>query len=156
MEVSGRDVLHPVQLAMFGLGSDVKNMVTESNDRDYGESMDDMWSRKEAESRQPKGTGHGTGVYDSLKEHGWKGQNNGDAAMISHTARGMTTMREGHHRTAAAAALEKEGKNVWVTLRHLDPLQGERQKDYFRQKPAPPKPNPALDEAIQGIAKHFE
>jgi len=151
--MAASDHLHPVQLAMFGLGSDVKNMVAGSNDRDYGESMDQMWSRKEAESREPAGSGHGAGVYDSLKKHGWKGQNNGDAAWVSHGVAG-TNMREGHHRVAAAAALESEGKDVWVTLRHLDPLQGQRQQSYFRQN-TPRKPNPELDAAIDELGKHL-
>ena len=122
------------------------------------ETMDEMWSRKEAEARQPKelpvhdvqwrgGRGvrvqigsvpngtHGAGLYDSIKSEGLR---QGPAARSASAPKGavfgpaeppMTgdiqtyvdvdtgekRQGEGHHRIAAAAALEKEtGKSVWI------------------------------------------
>lgn len=129
------------QLPMFASGTDVKSAVTDSSDRLANtESMDQMWSRKEAESRKPRDTGHGAGVYDSMKGNGYVGYGEIDKVPVLY-ANDQVRLVDGHHRVAAAAALDSEGQDTWVPLRHLDLKQQSRQDAFFG-----PKRNPKIAE----------
>ena len=115
------------QLQMFASGEDLKATLTDSLDRvgmgESRESMGEMWNRKEAQSREPAPGGNpqgpGQGVYDSLKEEGWN-----PPAWSPHQKMNVyhyddaTMIGNGHHRVAAAAALEREGSPVWIPLNH--------------------------------------
>lgn len=112
----------------------------------YRESMPQMWERKEAEARAPEtikthdvqwrgGRGHrvtiaeepnrlhGSGVYDSMKE---KGYDHDEASSVNKPTiylRGSEKIQgQGHHRVAAAAALEQEtpGRNVWIPTNYQE------------------------------------
>jgi len=105
------------------------------------ETMDEMWARKESEAREPKtnpihdvqwrgGKGvrvqvgeqhnptHGAGLYESVKEKGLTQGAPGGSMEINtfvDKTTGEKRQGEGHHRIAAAAAVEKgNGKTIWV------------------------------------------
>ena len=79
------------------------------------ESMDSMWARKSAEAKSDRiGWVHGAGVYESLATEGWRG-----GKLSVHDDGARRQLMDGHHRVAAAADLEAEGKGpVWIPLDH--------------------------------------
>lgn len=118
------------QLQMLMTGSELKRYLTDSTDRDINdddsvEPMDSMWERKEAESKEQKGSGHGSGVYDSLREYGYS--NNpmaktdpstpGGPLNVLHRGSTLRFLYDGHHRVAAAAALEGE-RQIFLPVWH--------------------------------------
>lgn len=133
------------QLALFMPARELKRQITHSFDR-LGEdtfvkgkwkvgkeSMDEMWARKERESRQPRAsededwsraptriTDHGAGVYDSIKEKGFDFSHPVDVDHFDSPEHwNSKVVGDGHHRIAAAAALEEEtGKDVYVPIEH--------------------------------------
>ena len=112
------------QLKIFMTGSEWKKVVNASSDAPV-ERMGEMWEQKEAEAKTRTGSGvHGAGVYKSLKEKGYVG-GLADAPRITfQEGPGGTTRREqgeGHHRVAAAAALEEEGHGpVYIPTNYAD------------------------------------
>lgn len=114
------------QLQMLMTGKELQSRITDSNDRRYVygrkkskkgdslETMPELWSRKAEESKQPAQSGHGSGVFDSLAEHGLYPDTM--IGLLHLTNR--TVVNDGHHRIAAAAELEDEGKQVFFPVEH--------------------------------------
>lgn len=111
--------VNPDQFKLFFGGQELKETITDSGDRRLNsksqeESMDKMWARK---SKMAKGTDpsyHGAGVYKSIKQVGYRG----DPVPLMKTKENLLAY-EGHHRIAAAADVEKTGKQVWVPVEYL-------------------------------------
>jgi hypothetical protein len=145
----------PVQLPLFMTGSEIIKTVTNSTDvltKDAA-GFDKMWKRKIEESKREFTTegyddtkgyddGHGSGTYDSLKEHGWNPNKNlvGQSLKRGKPLETHVVLRhlikqnpdtgeystdillgDAHHRVAAAAELEREGKTVYVPVEHRNP-----------------------------------
>lgn len=125
--------LNPDQLKLLMTGSELQKTITHSYDAPLdmepgdASTLNDLWSRKEAESRRRPGEWlqpHGSGVYDSLKARGYEGEplrlhdyNVFTDAGVHVPARGVM---DGHHRVAAAAALEREGQQIYIPVVHQD------------------------------------
>lgn len=114
----------PDQFKLFMTGPEWQGTVNHSFDRhttdgsDEREPMNKLWARKETEARQPHDEWeHGSGVYDSMKRKGYRhhlADGPGDIPTI-YAEGGRLTQGEGHHRIAAAAALEREtGKPTYI------------------------------------------
>lgn len=118
------DSINPDQLRLFYTGSELKNMITYSGDQGNDEDLDEMWERKTEESEAEKQHGwHGSGVYDSLMEHGWQGSEKIPVQHSGSHARGNAEvwLDEGHHRVAAADAIERRtGKKIFIPVTHHD------------------------------------
>lgn len=124
--MSARKHLSPYQYKLFMTGDEIKGLVSDSVDRqrsytdvdyDTGENvtvpeqtMGELWATKESESK-----GKDSRIGGSLKD------------LISHEGvlrhvtivpehDGTFTMGQGHHRVAAASALAREGKEVYVPV----------------------------------------
>lgn len=122
--------LNPDQLKMLMTGSELMRTINYSADAEYyGETIPDMWERKESESRSPIIAGikpeyqrHGAGVYQSIKQKGYEGEPiNLVLSNYEDPVRGQvksSQVWDGHHRIAAAAALEKEGNQVYIPVEH--------------------------------------
>jgi len=109
--------LEPQQMKLFMTGTELKNSLTDSIDRNpiggFGGTMDNMWKRK---LRESKGEAyHGGGTYKSIKENGWVGPGPG----IHHSTipggipawdKEDTQVDDAHHRIAAAADIEAKSK----------------------------------------------
>lgn len=152
-----RNVTNPNQFKLFYGGQELQNTITESGDMFDHENLDQMWDRKAEEAKVPGNVrGHGAGVYDSLKSQGY----NGMPLTVSHDRRG-TYVYNGHHRIAAAAAIEREtGKNVWIPVEHNDwdtqmNLRGEQLKMKERPPAAPAEPAPKkeIDALVDQVLK---
>ena len=132
--------VEPVQLPLFMTGSEIIKSVTNSTDVLFpdAEGFDKMWKTKTEESKRGYKRGHGSGTYDSLKEHGWNPNknlgemplNNKTHVTLRHLVRQNPdtgeyftdiVMSDAHHRVAAAAELEREGKTVYVPVDHRNP-----------------------------------
>jgi hypothetical protein len=119
-----KSVLNPNQLKLFMTGTEWKNSITHSTDG----PLEHIWPQKEQEARSPESSGrHGAGVYDSLKENGfnhYKNVNSPATIIFEESPDGKsvrTVQSEGHHRVAAAAALEKDtGKQVFIPTNYVD------------------------------------
>ena len=158
----------PNQLQMFYSATDLKNTITESGDRGtigshashYGittserqsssfdpgeeESLDEMWSRKLAESKRPEGEVHGGGVHESISSRGWLHGRRSDVTLHwnedPEDAYALPDVRvwDAHHRIAAAADIEQQtGKTIWLNTEHQDPEQNMR----FRAQREAQNPN---------------
>lgn len=129
------------QLKMLMTGNEVKNRVEDSYDRrplfdgsavdsvgdrvrlrDPGggpasETMNEMWNRKLQESQAPQYSGHGSGVYDSMKRYGY----NRDVPLTlnMNTPEGVV-LSDGHHRVASAADLEDKGHEIYIPVQHWE------------------------------------
>lgn len=116
----------PQQFKLFMTGTEWKNSVTHSTDGPIKTSWGgSLWEEKEARSRQPAGTGHGSGVYDSMKAEGYRHNRDVPPALILEDAPNGKSVRtvqsEGHHRIAAAAALEAEGEGpYYIPTKYTD------------------------------------
>lgn len=119
------------QLQMLMTGSEIQNILTKSNDAQWNwdeqrkETMGDLWNRKETEARQPSVTGaHGAGVYESLNRQGYRGDTlnirHGHLSSEDGSSNNYSWISDGHHRVAAAAALEREGKTMFIPVEHTD------------------------------------
>jgi hypothetical protein len=124
-----KSVLNHNQLKLFMTGTEWKAMITHSTDG----PLDRIWPQKEEESRLPAGRGlHGGGVYDSIKEHGYvRSHTGGDPTIIFEESPDGKSIRnvqsEGHHRVAAAAAVERDtGKPVYIPTNYVDNTPGAR------------------------------
>lgn len=120
------------QLSLFMSGEEWKASVTNSVDRHFKsggryqpkgsamETMDDVWERKENEARQSKHTmGHGAGLYDAMSKGGYDHDASPDydkpTIWTGFGPNAEMTQGEGHHRVAAAAAVERDtGKKTWI------------------------------------------
>ena len=76
-----------------------------SSDVRTDESMPGMWRRKESEAREPEFSGHGSGVYNWMKAG--EQVRNPVQVMMGQSSRD-DSQSEGHHRIAAAAAVQRE------------------------------------------------
>lgn len=139
----------PVQLPLFMTGSEIIKTVTKSTDvltKDAA-GFDKMWKTKIEESKREFTTkgydgGHGSGTYDSLKEHGWnpnknlvgiplkRGKPSETHVVLRHLVKQNPDTGEystdillgdAHHRVAAAAELEREGNTVYIPVDHRNP-----------------------------------
>jgi hypothetical protein len=127
--------LNRMQLPLFMTGKELKDSMVSSYDLlRHDEPMEDMWSDKIKGATRPAGSGkHGSGVYDSLEREGWNGRALNvlvtDEKIEPHPDYidyDVATRRDGsmvsanaHHRIAAAAKLEEEGKRtVFIPLNH--------------------------------------
>lgn len=139
----------PVQLPLFMTGSEIIKAVTKSPDvmSPDAAGFDKMWKTKIEESKREFTTegsdwGWGSGTYDSLKEHGWnpnknlvgvplkKGRPSETHVVFRHlTKQNPDTgeyftdilLGDAHHRIAAAAELEREGKTIYLPVEHRNP-----------------------------------
>jgi hypothetical protein len=123
--------LNPDQLKLLMTGSELQRSITHSWDGPLDmapgdtKELNKLWERKEYEAkRSDYSDEHGAGLYDSLKSRGYEGKplllNDYDVftdAGVHVPARGIM---DGHHRIAAAAALEREGKQVYIPIVHQD------------------------------------
>lgn len=134
--------LNPNQLKLFMSGTEWQRSITDSTDLSGrgADALSDLWAEKEAQARQPaafkvhdvqwrggrgqrvtigeaRNSAHGAGLYDSMKERGY------DPTVSHGAAYGPTiltegedfTQWEGHHRVAAAAAVERDtGQPVYI------------------------------------------
>ena len=121
--------LNPDQLKMLMTGKELQRSITHSWDAPLDMTPGDptelnaLWEKKTFEAKQPRGV-HGAGIYSSLKSRGYEGAplrlhdyNVFTNAGYEVPARGVM---DGHHRIAAAAALEDEGKQVYIPVTHED------------------------------------
>lgn len=120
--------LNPDQLKMLMTGSELKNQITYSPDvkpdrltpSGEPESLEGMWPYKLGEAKRPinsvnnPGDGYGQGVYDSIKEKGYQG----NPLVLRHHPEKGKFIEDGHHRVAAADALEQEGTPVYIPVVH--------------------------------------
>ena len=124
--------LNPNQLKLFMTGKEVQSRVTQSLDTQPGEGLGEMWARKEQESRvpgnfqtNPDAPGHGAGVYDSLATRGYNPPDDREvsqsvALRFDRLNQDEMRMGWGHHRVAAAAALERDtGKQTFLPVNWL-------------------------------------
>jgi hypothetical protein len=106
------------QLKLFMTPDELKSYANPWDKQDI-ETVEGMWARKERESMKPEHWSYpGGGTYDSIASKG----------VTSHVevwhdddpdGPGLT---DGHHRTAAAAAVERNlGKQQFIPLEHVGP-----------------------------------
>lgn len=114
---------NPDQFKLFMTGVEWQDQITHSTDG----PIDTVWQEKELRSRLPKDSGHGSGVYDSMAKDGYVGKksvNSQPSIVIEDSPSGKSTrmvQSEGHHRVAAAAAVEREtGKPVYIPTNYFD------------------------------------
>ena len=122
--------VNPAQMKLFMGGQEMQEASNSSTDTDAvkGEKgWSKMWEKKLSESKQPAGTGHGSGLHASLLEHGYQRDQHKpfDPAPTLFVQGNGVQQGEGHHRVAAAADIERTtGKHVWlptnyVALKHV-------------------------------------
>jgi len=90
-------------------------------------TMKALWKEKTAEAMTPavpyQGV-HGQGLYESMKEHGYRADYEGaewDKPTLHVRPSGELTQGEGHHRIAAAAQIERESggrRSIWLPVRY--------------------------------------
>jgi hypothetical protein len=120
----GAHVINPDQLQLFMTGTELKNAITGSIDRNpiggFGGTMDKMWKSKLRQSKR-SGVGHGAGTYQSLLKHGWQDPGTEGGFEINRKRvyggipewdRTETSVTGAHHRIAAAADIEAKGKRT--------------------------------------------
>lgn len=124
----------PEQLKLFMTGTEWQNDVTHSTDG----PTDVVWKEKEQQSRasaNQRNAPHGAGLYDSMKAEGFnrsKSLNSTPTIVIETNPSGKEyrrTQSEGHHRVAAAAAIERDtGKPVYLPTNYVDITPGARMR----------------------------
>ena len=134
------------QLQMFMTGKELKNYINTPRytRSEFSEDVEhsNFWSRKLQEAKVTPQPGqynvevdgrmhwripHGSGIYDSIKDHGYLPE--GEAIELRHTSDGKVQQRDGAHRIASAAAIEDEGGDpTYFPVEHTltDILWGER------------------------------
>lgn len=132
--MAAHDNVQPHQFKLFMTPGEIMGSVTGSGDRWTGlnETMSEMWDRKEEESRVPlhvRRSGevlHGSGVYDSIAKEGVTSH-----VEIRPRVDGGLFMRNGHHRVAAAAAVERDtGRQQYIPVNYGVIDQSEYKKHY--------------------------
>jgi coproporphyrinogen III oxidase len=91
----------------------------------FGHADDEaMWAHKLSESKKPRGTGWGSGVYDGLKagkiEDTVTTSSPAGPGSPPEYSRTQNNLNEGHHRVAAGLQLEREGHEVYLPTLHTD------------------------------------
>lgn len=124
----------PEQLKLFMTGKEWKGYVNNSTDG----PLETIWPEKEAQARasaNQRNAPHGAGTYDSLMEHGYDAKKsvNSPPTIVFETSPSGKQLRrtqsQGHHRVAAAAAIEEDtGKPVYLTPNYVDVTPGARQR----------------------------
>lgn len=120
--MAAQNHVHPNQFKLFMSPSELIGSVTGSGDRLTGlnETMSEMWNRKEKESRGPRQVSkhgytlsHGSGVYNSIASEGVTSH-----VFVRPGETGLY-MENGHHRVAAAAAVEREtGRQQYIPVNY--------------------------------------
>lgn len=110
---------HGEQLKLFMTGQEWKGYVTHSTDG----PISSLWEEKEARSKGK--SGHGANVYESMRAHGYRQDDAPRPTVVFEKSPSGKKTRivqsEGHHRVAAAAALERdEGKTVYIPTNYVD------------------------------------
>ena len=144
------------QLKMFMTPADIKGYVTTSGDLHPGEDMPALWDRKLSQSKGPRDSGHGSGVYRGLREGKNLITRFGDVVDIHHD-KGGRFLTDKHHRIAAQADLdEKAGKETYLPVSHYsDRMRAPEHK--WQKKEGPPKPQSTSErKQADSIIKHFE
>lgn len=117
--MAAHKAINPDQLRLFYTGREMQDMLTGSGDLHDSEDMPDMWDRKLDESMKPPHTGHGAGVYESIKEKGYQGTRLG---VIDEphwdTGEPVTRVNDGHHRIAAAELERTTGQLSFFPVVH--------------------------------------
>jgi len=139
------------QLKLFMTPEEIKGYVNTSGDLYDGETMDQMWERKVEESKAPRDTGHGSGVYDALS---------GGKPILStvtalHTSRG-SELEDKHHRVAAQADIDATtGKETFVPMAYRGDS-GIPQPPKKGPRHGPPKPMTTQErEQAEAITQYF-
>jgi hypothetical protein len=115
--MSAKENINPKQLRLFYTATQLQKALTTSDDLLGNETMSEMWNRKLSESKMPPHTGHGAGVYRSIRTKGW--QPEGPFTVI-HSGSDMR-LYEGHHRVAVLAEMErKTGRSPFLYLKHAN------------------------------------
>lgn len=120
-----RNSINPNQLALFYSARELRDRVINHSKDDTHGDLEDMWNNKLEEAQEPWDESkpdylqtHGAGVYDSIKEKGYKGSR----LVLAHGPSGATWVTNGHHRIAAAAQIEEEtGVPVFIPIEHISP-----------------------------------
>lgn len=123
----GGDNNSPQQFKLFMTGTEWLGQITHSTDG----PLDLIMPQKEAEARVPLTRNHrdphGAGTMDSLKSHGYdqsRAVNSPASIVIQDSPNGKyirMVQSEGHHRVAAAAAIEKEGGGpIFIPTNYID------------------------------------
>lgn len=116
--------VNPNQFKLFMTGTEWQAQVTHSTD---GPVKEGMWDEKEARAASPsteKGQ-HGTGVRSSIERYGYQHDRESPPTIIIEDSFNKKSTRmvqsEGHHRVAAAAAIERDtGKPVFIPTNYVD------------------------------------
>lgn len=127
-----KEVVNTDQLRLFMTGKEWKATVTHSTDG----PMAEVWEEKEAQARAPRSATniHGAGLYDSIKEKGFVPSqfDSPPTIIFEDSPNGKEVRRvqsEGHHRVAAAAAVEEDtGKPVYMPTNYVDITAGARRR----------------------------
>lgn len=111
----------PEQFKLFMTGTEWQDQVTHSTDG----PMPALWKEKEARASVPNDGGHGTGVRSSMERYGYQHDaESPPTIVIEDSFSGKNTrmvQSEGHHRVAAAAAIERDtGKPVFIPTNYVD------------------------------------
>ena len=114
--------IHPKQFKLFMSGKEWQDSMSDSVDRNKGQTMADVWSYKTKEATAPAVVGtHGAGVYDSLEENGFQRQEYGGNPTIIVNDENRLVQEEGHHRIAAAAEIERRtGQPMWIPTEYVE------------------------------------
>lgn len=111
----------PNQFKLFMTGQEWKSQVTHSTDG----PISAIWADKEARAAVPNDGGHGTGVRSSIERYGYQHDREVPPTIILEDAPNGKSTRmvqsEGHHRVAAAAAIERDtGNPVYIPTNYVD------------------------------------
>lgn len=106
------DVKSPQQFKLFMTGTEWKNQVTKSTDG----PLDSVWQEKTEQASSP-GAHHGAGLKADIEKRGYvHDPMNKPTIIIEENFSGTRTdmvQSDGHHRIAAMAASEAEGKGPY-------------------------------------------
>jgi hypothetical protein len=113
--------VNPNQFKLFMTGTEWQEQVTHSTDGPIAS----LWAEKEARASVPNDGGHGTGVRSSIERYGYQHDRESPPTIVLEDAPNGKSVRkvqsEGHHRIAAAAAIEREtGNPVFIPTNYVD------------------------------------
>jgi hypothetical protein len=117
------NVNSPEQFKLFMTGTEWQGSVTHSTDG----PISTLWAEKEARAATPSTTegAHGSGVRSSIERYGYQHDRESPPTIILEDAPNGKSVRrvqsEGHHRVAAAAAIERDtGNPVFIPTNYVD------------------------------------